>query len=103
MSFCDSLDCTERKKIRAGRVAEGVLLRLMGQCLHVGGLDGEAVGVGNLPAYAPAVGCRGVPARTPGSPAALPPHHSLVPSLALSGMQSHGSGGAYPVPALLPV
>ena len=41
MSFFDSLDRTELKKMRAVRVAEGSLLRRIGTCLHVGGLDGE--------------------------------------------------------------
>jgi retron-type reverse transcriptase len=42
-SFFDSLDRTELKKMLAVRVADGSLLRLIGQGLHVGGLDGEAL------------------------------------------------------------
>jgi group II intron reverse transcriptase/maturase len=42
VSFFDSLDRTELKKILEVRVADGSLLRLIGKCLHVGVLDGEA-------------------------------------------------------------
>jgi RNA-directed DNA polymerase len=41
-SFFDSLDRTELKKMLEVRVADGSLLRLIGKCLHVGVLDGEA-------------------------------------------------------------
>jgi RNA-directed DNA polymerase len=41
MSFFDSLDRTELKKMLEVRVADGSLLRLIGKCLHVGVLDGE--------------------------------------------------------------
>jgi hypothetical protein len=44
VSFFDSLDRTERKKRLAVRVAAGSLVRLIGKCLHVGVLDGEAYG-----------------------------------------------------------
>jgi RNA-directed DNA polymerase len=43
MSFFDSLDRTELKKMIEFRVADGSLLRLMGKCLHVGVLEGEAL------------------------------------------------------------
>jgi RNA-directed DNA polymerase len=43
VSFFDSLDRTELKKMLEVRVADGALLRLIGKCLHVGVLDGEAV------------------------------------------------------------
>jgi RNA-directed DNA polymerase len=43
VSFFDSLDRTEFKKMLEVRVADGSLLRLIGKCLHVGVLDGEAV------------------------------------------------------------
>ena len=43
VSFFDSLDRTELKKMLEVRVADGSLLRLIGTCLHVGVLDGEAV------------------------------------------------------------
>ena len=43
VSFFDSLDRTELKKRLGIRVADGALMRLMGQCLHVGVLDGEAI------------------------------------------------------------
>ena len=43
VSFCDSLDRTELKKMLEVRVADGSLLRLIGKCLHVGVLDGGAV------------------------------------------------------------
>ena len=36
------VDRTELQKMLEGRVADGSLLRLMGKCLHVGVLDGEA-------------------------------------------------------------
>ena len=42
VSFFDSLDRTELKKLLEVRVADGSLLRLIGKCLHVGVLDGEA-------------------------------------------------------------
>ncbi len=41
VSFFDSLDRTELKKMLEVRVADGSLLRLIGKCLHVGVLDGE--------------------------------------------------------------
>jgi group II intron reverse transcriptase/maturase len=41
VSFFDRLDRTELKKRLDVRVAEGSRGRLMGKCLHVGGLDGE--------------------------------------------------------------
>ena len=44
VSFFDSLDRTELKKMLEVRVADGALLRLIGQGLHVGVLDGEAYG-----------------------------------------------------------
>jgi len=40
VSFFDSLDRTELKKLIQIRVADGSLLRLIGKCLHVGVLDG---------------------------------------------------------------
>jgi RNA-directed DNA polymerase len=43
VSFFDSLDRTELKKMLEVRVADGSLLRLIGKCLHVGVLDGEAM------------------------------------------------------------
>src|SRR6266446_1298674 len=43
VSFFDSLDRTELKKMLEVRVANGSLLRLISKCLHVGVLDGEAV------------------------------------------------------------
>ena len=43
VSFFDRLDRTELKKMLDIRVADGSLLRLIGKCLHVGVLDGEAV------------------------------------------------------------
>jgi RNA-directed DNA polymerase len=43
VSFFDSLDRTELKKMLEIRVADGSLWRLIGKCLHVGVLDGEAV------------------------------------------------------------
>ena len=42
VSFFDSLDRTELKKMLEVRVADGSLLRLIGKCLHVGVLDGAA-------------------------------------------------------------
>lgn len=41
VSFFDSLDRTELKKMLEVRVADGSLLRLIGKCLHVGVLDGN--------------------------------------------------------------
>ncbi len=41
-SFFDSVDRSELKKRLEIRVAEGSLLRLIGKCLHVRVLDGEA-------------------------------------------------------------
>lgn len=43
VSFFDSLDRTELKKMLEVRVADGSLLRLIEKCLHVGVLDGGAV------------------------------------------------------------
>jgi RNA-directed DNA polymerase len=43
VSFFDSLDRTELKKMLEVRVADGSLLRLIGKCLHVGVLDGETI------------------------------------------------------------
>ena len=43
VSFFDSLDRTELKRMLELRVADGSLLRLIGTCLHVGVLDGEAL------------------------------------------------------------
>ena len=43
VSFFDSLDRTELKKMLEVRVADGSLLRLIGKCVHVGVLDGGAV------------------------------------------------------------
>ena len=43
VSFFDSLDRTELKKMLAVRVADGSLLRLIGTCVHVGVLDGETI------------------------------------------------------------
>jgi RNA-directed DNA polymerase len=43
VSFFDSLDRTELKKMLEVRVADGSLLRLIGKCLHVGVLDGETM------------------------------------------------------------
>jgi len=42
-SFCDSVDRTEFKKRLEVRGADGSLLRRLGQCVHVGVRDGEAV------------------------------------------------------------
>ena len=55
VSFFDSLDRTELKKMLEVRVADGSLLRLIGKCLHVGVLDGEAY-VGAGVGYRPGVG-----------------------------------------------
>jgi RNA-directed DNA polymerase len=41
-SFFDSLDRTELKQMLGVRVADGSRMRLIGKCLHVGVLDGEA-------------------------------------------------------------
>ena len=43
VSFFDSLDRTELKKMLEVRVADGSLLRLIGKCLHVGVLDDEGL------------------------------------------------------------
>jgi RNA-directed DNA polymerase len=43
VSFFDSLDRTELKKMLEVRVADGSLLRLIGKGLHVGVLDGEVI------------------------------------------------------------
>ena len=40
--FFDSVDRTTLKQMLEVRVADGSLLRLIGKCVHVGGLDGEA-------------------------------------------------------------
>jgi group II intron reverse transcriptase/maturase len=40
VSFFDSIDRNELKKMLELRVADGSLLRLIGKCLHVGVLDG---------------------------------------------------------------
>jgi group II intron reverse transcriptase/maturase len=42
VSFFDSLDRNKLKELLQIRVADGSLLRLIGKCLHVGVLDGEA-------------------------------------------------------------
>jgi hypothetical protein len=42
VSCFDSWERTELKKMLAVRVADGALLRLIGTCLPVGVLDGEA-------------------------------------------------------------
>jgi RNA-directed DNA polymerase len=42
VSFFDRVDRTELKKMLEVRVADGSLLRLIGTCVHVGVLDGEA-------------------------------------------------------------
>ena len=55
MSFFDSLDRTELKKMLEIRVADGSLLRLIGKCLHVGVLDGETVCGAGL-GYRPGLG-----------------------------------------------
>jgi RNA-directed DNA polymerase len=41
-SFFDSVDRTKLKQMLGARVADGSLMRLIGKCLHVGVLDGEA-------------------------------------------------------------
>src|ERR671924_1713689 len=41
VSFFDSLDRSELKKMLELRVVDGSLLRLIGKCVHVGVLDGE--------------------------------------------------------------
>ena len=41
-SFFDSLDRTELRRMLQMRVSDGALLRLIGKCLHVGVLDGDA-------------------------------------------------------------
>jgi group II intron reverse transcriptase/maturase len=41
VSFFDSLDRTELRKMLQERVADGSMLRLIGKCLHVGVLEGE--------------------------------------------------------------
>ena len=43
VSFFDSVDRTELKRMREVRVADGSLMRLIGKCLHVGVLDGETM------------------------------------------------------------
>jgi hypothetical protein len=43
VSFFDSVDRNELKKMLGMRVADGALRRLIGKCLHVGVLDGEVV------------------------------------------------------------
>jgi RNA-directed DNA polymerase len=43
VSFFDSLDRTELKRMLEVRVADGSLMRLIGKCLHVGVLDGETM------------------------------------------------------------
>ena len=43
VSFFDSVDRTELKKMLEVRGADGALLRLIGKCLHVGVLDGEVI------------------------------------------------------------
>jgi group II intron reverse transcriptase/maturase len=43
VSFFDSLDRNKLKEMLGIRVADGSLMRLIGKCLHVGVLDGEAV------------------------------------------------------------
>jgi len=43
MSFFDSLDRTELKRLLEVRVADGSLMRLIGKCLHVGVLDGATM------------------------------------------------------------
>jgi group II intron reverse transcriptase/maturase len=42
VSFFDSLDCKRLEEMLRERVADGSLLRLVGKCLRVGVLDGEA-------------------------------------------------------------
>lgn len=41
VSFFDSLDRIQLKRMLRHRIADGSLLRLVGKCLHVGVLDGE--------------------------------------------------------------
>jgi RNA-directed DNA polymerase len=53
MSCCDSLDRTELKRMLAVRVAEGSLMRLIGQGLHVGVRDGDTM---VAPEWGPAQG-----------------------------------------------
>ena len=48
VSFFDSVDRTELKKMLEVRVADGSLLRLIGKCVHVGVLDGEAFFEGSI-------------------------------------------------------
>ncbi len=43
VSFFDSLDRTKLQEMLGIRVADGSLMRLIGTCLHVGVLDGDAV------------------------------------------------------------
>ncbi len=43
VSCFDSVDRTKLKELLGIRVADGSLMRLIGTCLHGGGLDGEAV------------------------------------------------------------
>jgi RNA-directed DNA polymerase len=43
VSFFESLERPKRKEMLGRRVADGALLRRMGQCVHVGGLDGATV------------------------------------------------------------
>ena len=43
VSFFDSVDRTDLKKMLEARVADGSLVRLIGKCLHVGVLDGETM------------------------------------------------------------
>jgi len=43
VSFFDSLERTELKEMLEVRVADGSLVRLIGKCVPVGGLDGEAM------------------------------------------------------------
>src|ERR671924_946372 len=43
VSFFDSLDRTELKRMLELRVVDGSLLRLIGKCVHVGVLDGETI------------------------------------------------------------
>jgi group II intron reverse transcriptase/maturase len=43
VSFFDSLERTKWKEMLGIRVADGSLMRLIGKCLHVGGLDGTAL------------------------------------------------------------
>jgi RNA-directed DNA polymerase len=43
VSFFDSVDRTKLKEMLAIRVADGALMRRIGKCVHVGGLDGPAL------------------------------------------------------------